>query len=296
IRAVNRSGLADFPPEVEIVSADALKDLESLKKAIRGASVVYHCIGLPSYTHWMKKFPIIMNNIIEAVSDNGSHTKVVYADNLYMYGKKSLEKGALSEATPHLAQGKKGKLRSTLAKILLEAHDKGRLKATIGRGSDMYGPGVKSSILDTFVFNSVTQGKNVRMFADMSKKHGFIYIDDFGKGLVTLATSEEANGEVWHLPHSEALPLKEFITKAYEAADQPPQKISSLPSVIVTFGGLIIPFLREVKEVAYIFKTDFEVDDRKFVNTFKWTATPVEEGLQKTMKWYKEHHDETKSG
>ncbi|MHA2298235.1 MAG: NAD-dependent epimerase/dehydratase family protein [Candidatus Hodarchaeales archaeon] len=289
IRGVNRSGKAEYPPEVEMVSADALDDLESLKKAVKGASVVYHCIGLPSYTHWMTKFPTIMQNVIEATAANGPQTKVVFADNLYMYGKESVEKGPLREETPQLAKGKKGMLRSTLAKTLLGVHEQGRIKATIGRGSDIYGPGGKSSILDYFAFNKVAQGKGVSMFADMSKKHAFIYIDDFAKGLVTLATSEKADGEVWHLPHDEALPLRDFITKAYEATDQIPQKIGSSPRVIVTIGGLIIPMLREVKEVSYQFYLDWEVDDSKFVNTFGWKATPTGEGLRETMKWYKEH-------
>ncbi len=289
IRGVNRTGTANYPPEVEMVAVDALSDFYGLKQAINGGTVVYHCIGLPSYTHWLKKFPIIMKNIIEAAIANGPHTKVVYADNLYMYGKESAEKGPLRETTPLLAKGKKGKLRASLAKMLLDVHKEGRIKATVARGSDMYGPAGKSSILDMFVFPKVVQGKGVSMFADMNKKHAFIYVDDFGKGLVTLALSEKADGEVWHLPHGDALTMHDFITKAYEATEQSLKKIKASPRAIINIGGLIIPLLREVKEVSYQFYLDWEVDDSKFVKTFGWAATPIDVGLRETMKWYKEN-------
>lgn len=105
-----------------------------------------------------------------------------------------------------------------------------------------------------------------------------------------VATSEKAEGEVWHLPHSKALSFRDFITKAFEVAGQPPQNIKSSPRAILTIAGLVIPFLREVKEVSYLYYLDWEIDDSKFVDIFGWKATPTEEGLQKTMKWYKDHH------
>ncbi|MHA2171343.1 MAG: NAD-dependent epimerase/dehydratase family protein, partial [Candidatus Kariarchaeaceae archaeon] len=168
VRGINRSGKANLPESVEMAKADAL-DLESMKKAAEGSSHIYHCMGLPSYAVWAENFPTMMTNVIEAAASQGSETKVIYIDNLYMYGKESALRGPLTENTPHLASGKKGMLRSKLANQLLQAHNDGRLKATIGRGSDFFGPGGKSSIYDIFVFPKVIRGKKVRMFGNLDK-------------------------------------------------------------------------------------------------------------------------------
>ncbi|MHA2173171.1 MAG: NAD-dependent epimerase/dehydratase family protein, partial [Candidatus Kariarchaeaceae archaeon] len=114
VRGVNRSGDADLPESIEVAKADAL-DFESMKKAAQESTHIYHCMGLPSYAVWAEKFPTMMNNVIEAAASQGSETKVIYIDNLYMYGKESALKGPLTEDTPHLASGKKGMLRSKLA-------------------------------------------------------------------------------------------------------------------------------------------------------------------------------------
>ncbi|MHA2092526.1 MAG: NAD-dependent epimerase/dehydratase family protein, partial [Candidatus Kariarchaeaceae archaeon] len=174
VRGVNRSGDADLPESIEVAKADAL-DFESMKKAAQESTHIYHCMGLPSYAVWAEKFPTMMNNVIEAAASQGSETKVIYIDNLYMYGKESALKGPLTEDTPHLASGKKGMLRSKLANQLLQAHNEGRLKATIGRGSDFFGPSGKSSIYDIFVFPKVIQGKKVRMFGNLDKLHSVMY-------------------------------------------------------------------------------------------------------------------------
>ena len=50
VRAVNRRGAADLPPDVEVVRGDATNP-DSTREICRGASLVYHCAGAP-YTDW----------------------------------------------------------------------------------------------------------------------------------------------------------------------------------------------------------------------------------------------------
>ena len=50
VRAVNRSGRALVPASVEVMAAD-LTSRESTCAACQGATVVYHCAGVP-YDQW----------------------------------------------------------------------------------------------------------------------------------------------------------------------------------------------------------------------------------------------------
>jgi uncharacterized protein YbjT (DUF2867 family) len=49
VRAINRSGSAEGTSGVQVVQADAT-DAASLRAAIEGASVVYHCESTPDHT------------------------------------------------------------------------------------------------------------------------------------------------------------------------------------------------------------------------------------------------------
>ena len=133
VRGVSRSGRAELPASVRQAAADAL-DRESLAKVVDGAAVIYHCIGVP-YQQWTGTYPAVMANLIEVATELGPQTRVVYADNLYCYGREGALRGPLREDTPHLATGKKGRLRSGLIGRLLQAHREGRLKAAIGQAS-----------------------------------------------------------------------------------------------------------------------------------------------------------------
>ncbi|MHA2289615.1 MAG: NAD(P)H-binding protein, partial [Promethearchaeota archaeon] len=60
IRGINRSGNGPHS-EVDYIAVDVRNDPEGLKNAIQGSDIVYHCIGLPDYTYWIKNFPPITN-------------------------------------------------------------------------------------------------------------------------------------------------------------------------------------------------------------------------------------------
>ncbi|WMT43168.1 hypothetical protein RE628_13400 [Paenibacillus sp. D2_2] len=126
---VNRSGRATVPSGVQVVKGDAA-DVVSIGQACKGASVIYHCAKAP-YTEWPEKFPPIMKGIIDAAA--GEEAKIVYGDNLYMYGSKY---EVLTEELPNDAIGRKGRTRAQMADALLAAHHSGKVRAVIGRGAD----------------------------------------------------------------------------------------------------------------------------------------------------------------
>jgi nucleoside-diphosphate-sugar epimerase len=137
-----------------------------------------------SYQQWSRTYPVVMRNLVAVAADLGSQTRVVYADNLYCYGREGAMRGPLREDTPHLAAGKKGKLRSELIEQPLQAHREGRLRATIGQASDFFGPDGDYSILDFFLFRPLLDGRRVSFLADLDRRHSFIFLPDFARFLV----------------------------------------------------------------------------------------------------------------
>jgi nucleoside-diphosphate-sugar epimerase len=128
--------------------------------------------------------------------------KLVFADNLYVYGPPD---GPMTEDTPQRAQGKKGRVRIEMANALLRAHADGRLRVTIGRASDYYGPRGTTSTVGENIMKPLLRDKRVRWLGSLDQPHTLNYLEDMARSLVTLGERDEADGQVWHLPAAEPL-------------------------------------------------------------------------------------------
>ena len=281
VRMVNRRGQAKVPDEVAVVQADA-SDPVSARQTCREASVVYNCIGV-DYTKWVELWPSIMNGIIAgAVSANA---KLVFGDNLYMYGSVSKP---MTEDLPYAATTRKGRVRAQIATTLMEAHISGKVKVTIGRGSDFYGPSTLVTAMGERVFPQVLSGKAASVFGNLDMPHTYTYIEDFGRGLVTLGEHDEALGEVWHIPSAETLTTRQFLELVFEEAGTP-FKVSVIPKVMVSILALFVPVLREMKEMLYEFEEPFIMDHSKFERVFGANPTPHRQAIRQTLDWFRQN-------
>ena len=100
---------------------------------IAGASVVYHA-AQPPYEAWDGNFERLNEAIADATAAAGA--RLVFADNLYMYGPGS---SPMTEATPQRATDRKGAQRIRLAADLLARHERGELEVAIGRSATTSG-------------------------------------------------------------------------------------------------------------------------------------------------------------
>ena len=222
VRALARGPVTDLPAEVEVVAVD-LTDPRAARQALAGAAVVYHTASGP-YDRWPELLPPLMRGIIAGASASGP--RIVYADNLYAYGPVD---GPLSEDLPYLATGPNGRVRASLADLLMDAHGAGTVRATIGRASDYYGPrGVQSTVGERLFVPALT-GKRALVLGDPDQPHTVTFLPDYARGLVTLGTHDEAFGQVWHVPNAETLTTREFAQLVFQAASHP-LRLQVLPS------------------------------------------------------------------
>ena len=283
ILMVNTRGEADVPTDVQVVKGDAT-NLKSVLDICNShhVSVIYHCIGLP-YQKWDKLFPIMMENIIEAGTQSG--TKIVYGDNLYAYGP---HKEPLHEGLSYLPVGAKTRIRAEVATKLMNAHRTGKVKATIGRATDFYGPRVRNSILGERVFKNLLENKPVDLLGNPDAIHSHIYIDDFARGLVTLSEHEQAYGEIWHIPSAPATSNRELVKQiANRVGVTPRYRVAG--KLIVNIAGIFNSDIKEFRELMYQHLENFIVDSTKFQKTFASTVTPHEEAILKTVDWYQHY-------
>ncbi len=195
-----------------------------------------------------------MQGVLEGASASGA--RVVYADNLYAYGPVT---GPLTEELPYRATGPNGRVRAALADELMAAHAAGRVRATIGRASDYFGPWGLQSTAGDRLFLPALAGKPAQVLGDPDQPHTVTYLADFARALVTLGADERALGEVWHVPSAETLTTREFAALVYEVAGHP-ARLRVLPSPLLAALAFVSPMLRAVREQQY--QRDGAVDRR----------------------------------
>ena len=280
VRAVNRSGRTSVPASVEVMAAD-LTNPESTRAACQGATIVYHCAGVP-YNQWATSLPVMLDNIIAAVSATGA--TLVYTDNIYMYTPTSQP---LTEESLQAPLSRKGKLRKHLAETILAAHVQGQIRAIIGRAPDVYGPGVRTSAVGEQFFTAVVAGKRVPWLGKLDVPHALAFVEDVARGLIVLGTHEQALGQVWHLPTAQAITGQQYIALASEAAGVP-AKALAVSSLMLRVLGLTNAVLRESVELLYEFNEPYLIDGSKYARAFGGTPTPHQEALRRTVAWYRQ--------
>lgn len=280
VRAVTRSGQAPAPPAVEPAQADA-RDQAATRQASAGAGVIFHAVNVP-YAHWPEMLPPILENLIAASAS--ANARLVYGDNLYMYGKVD---GPLHEDLPNRPVGKKGQVRAGLADRLIAAHEEGRVQAVIGRASDFLGPGATNTITGQLVIEPMLKGKKAMWIGSLDAPHSISYIDDVVRGLILLGERDQAPGQVWHIPASEPLTGRQFIEMTCEQAGQPPA-YGVYNRTMMRWVSLFSAMVREVLENLYQFEQPFVLEGSKFERAFgPFETTPHREAIRATIDWYR---------
>jgi nucleoside-diphosphate-sugar epimerase len=262
----------------EVVPADLL-DAAAVLRAVEGSDVAYLVAGLTYDARvWAEQWPSIMRNTIDACARHG--TRLVFFDNVYAYG---LVEGAMTEDSPYRPSSRKGAVRAQIATTLLDAMRAGDVTAMIVRSADFYGPGAALSIVNETVFKRLKAGRTPQWVGDPEAVHTFTYTPDAGRGVVTLALSDEAYGRTWHLPTSQQrITGADFVRTACEAAGRP-YKLQVAPRWLLRILGLFMPVLRENDEMMYQFEHDYVFDSTRIREAYGLEATSYADGIARTL-------------
>ena len=278
-RLVSRNGRTNGSAGTEIVVAD-VSDAADARRAFEGATVVYQCAA-PRYSRWQALMPALMRGVIEGASAVGA--RLVYGDNLYAYGRVS---GPLTEDLPYKPDSPNTRTRAEVAEALMKANADGRVRATIGRGSDFFGPHAMNSSVGVRVFGRLLRGRSAQVLGNPDVPHTVTFIDDFARALITLGSHDESLGEVWHVPNAETVPVRRFVELIAEQTGGT-AKVQPMPSWMLAIVGLFNPDVRAVREVLYQSEEPWVVDHSKFQRAFGADPTPHPEAIKATLDWFR---------
>lgn len=114
---------------------------ESIRAALQGVTAVVYLIGVP-YTDF-HLHPILMRRVLDAAV--AEHVdRLLLIGTLYVFGRPQRKR--IMEDHPREPHTFKGRMRKEQEDLVLAAHTSGKIKTTILRLPDFYGPGVERSM------------------------------------------------------------------------------------------------------------------------------------------------------
>jgi len=121
-----------------------------------------------------------------------------------------------------------------------------------------------------------------------SLPHSYTYTVDAAQALVTLAGSESAWNQTWHVPTAPNPPAaQEFVALAAKEMGVA-AKYRVLNKAMVWIGGRFNPLVGDVYEMLYQNDSPYLFDSSKYARAFGFTGTPYAEGIRATAASYQE--------
>lgn len=289
VRLVSRRRPSTLAEGVQWRCAD-VNDAAATGQAASGAAVVYQCLNAP-YSKWPELFPPLQRGVLGAAEQNGA--LMVSLENVYAYGP-TLGR-PMTEQLPLAATTVKGRTRAAMTEELLAASQAGRVRITIGRAADFFGPGVTETTLGERVFGNAVNGKRADFIGDPDLPHTYSYVPDVAVALATLGTDPRAIGGIWHLPAAETVTTRQMLDLVGAAVGHPVE-IRTVPKLMLRALGLVNPTIRELGEIGYQVDEPFVLDTSKYRDAFGDETTPLARAVDEAVSWYRTVADDMGRG
>ncbi len=281
VRVAQRNQPADLVTGATFVAADILDSSAVLAASQRARQIVLSVGFQYDGKIWRDVWPRTMANILDAAEATGA--RVVFVDNLYMYGPQS---EPLREDMPLTDYGQKPAVRADITRMWMARRDKVHFTAL--RAPDFYGPGAGPiSHLGDLAFGAFARGKSATLVIPPDRQHEFAYVPDIARAVVTLLDApDDAFGQAWHVPSAPTRTAREILTLGAEALGVKP-RITAIPLWLLPVLALAMPVLKGMIEMTFVWDRPYKVDHTKFANRFWNDPTPFEVGAVETALWFR---------
>ena len=257
IIAVTRSGRADgLPAETVQRAADAM-DRQSLIRATEGADIIFNGLN-PLYPQWRKLVMPMGENVIAAARTHGALH--LFPGNVYNYGRAI--PAIVGVDTPFEASTVKGGIRIRLEEHFADQARRHGVRTAVLRAGDFYGSTRPGSWFDLAIVEKIGKGRFTYP-AEMDIVHSWAYLPDLAAAFVAIADRRTELGVYESfLFEGHALTGAE-LKRHCEAAVGQSLRTAGVPWPLLRIAGLVSPMMREVCEMAYLWKAPHRLDGAK---------------------------------
>jgi nucleoside-diphosphate-sugar epimerase len=266
---VTRRGTGPSHPRIELVAADATKELTPLAS---GAATLINC-AMPPYDRWPEETPALSAALVAAASASGAG--YLNLSNPYAYGP---VEGPQTDDLPLRPTTIKGRVRAAMYREGLAAHEAGELRFAEVRPGDYLGVGAVA-MFNLVIGPKVLAGEKVVFPGDLEAAHSWTYTGDVAKTLVAVARSESAWGQAWHTPQTTDISIRAITERFAAVAGVSVPPIREMTPLELHGAALADPIIAETVEMQYLYLRPAVLDWSRTAATFDLKPTPLDEVL-----------------
>jgi len=257
----------------------------SMNHLVKGKDFVFHLAGQVNHVDSMRN-PIQDLEIncrgtlvlLEALRHHNTTAKVIFAGTRGEYG--SSVKLPVDEDHPTNPKGIYAVTNLTAEKMVIVYDDIFGIKGVCLRITNTYGPRHQMAHDEYGVFNwfirKAIDDEEIPVFGDGRILRDFLYVDDLVDCLITVASTEDAYGEVFNVGTGIPVSFIELANKIVEIAG--------------TGRARFTEFTQERKEVE---PGDYYTDITKIKRVTGWRPrVSLEEGIARTIEYYRKYKKE----
>lgn len=281
IKALSRraASAAQQQPAYDWLQGDALSAADVLAAAA-GAQLIVHAVNPPGYRDWDKLVLPMIDNTIAAAGAVGA--RILLPGTVYNFGPDAFP--ALTEDSPQHPTTKKGAIRVELERRL-EASARAGIGVLIVRAGDFFGPGAHSS---WFAQGIVTPGKPVASVKNPARRgvgHQWAYLPDVAETMVRLVERADRLPAfaVYHMDGVFDADGTELIGAIRRVVGDG-VRVRAFPWWIVPLGAPFVTFLRELREMQYLWREPLRMSNARLVAELgAEPRTPLDQAVRATL-------------
>lgn len=264
-------------PLAEIVTWDP-DSPSSVQAAAAGVETLIYLVGV-NYTQFALHPEIMGKTLAGAIAAGVKN--ILLIGTVYPYGRAKTR--PVREDQPRAPHTFKGRMRKAQEDMLMQADADGRIRATVLRLPDFYGPGVEASLLHGAA-KAAVQGGTADMVGPLDLPHEFVFVPDVGPVVAKLVNTPAAFGKIWHLAGAGVTTQREMVSEMERQTGRK-LKLRVAGKTMLRLIGLFNPFMREMVEMHYLLTEPLIMDDSALAHLIgPIRKTPYAEGIRQTLR------------
>ena len=250
---------------------------ESVQAAAAGVETLIYLVGV---NYWQFELhPEVMRKTLAGAIAAGVKS-ILLIGTVYPYGR--AQSRPVREDHPRQPHTFKGRMRRAQEDLLMQAHADGRIRATVLRLPDFYGPGVEASLLHGAA-KAAVQGGTADMVGPLDLPHEFVFVPDVGPVVVKLIKTPAAFGKIWHCAGAGVTTQREIVSEMERQTGRK-LKLRVVGKTLLRLLGLFNPMMREMVEMHYLLSEPLIMDDsalQRLLGPIRKTS--YAEGVRQTL-------------
>ncbi len=250
---------------------------DSVQAAATGVETLIYMVGVD---YWQFELhPELMRKTLAGAIAAGVRN-IVLIGTVYPYGRPQTH--PVREDHPRAPHTFKGRMRKAQEDVVMQAHAEGRIRATVLRLPDFYGPGVQASLLHGAA-RAAVHGGTADMVGPIDRPHDFVYVPDVGPVVVQLARHPAAFGKIWNLGGAGVTTQRELACEMERQTGRA-LKRRVVGKAMLRLIGLFNPLMREMVEMHYLLTDPLIMDDSALQQLLgPIRKTPYAQGIRQTL-------------